>query len=96
MVLEVYKHCCDNELKHIIEKKKLQQKYEREEKERLVKEEAQNLRRIEEKKQAQISSLVNNILEQSNSWYKHKQLLNILMNLINISIVALMSKRYAY
>jgi hypothetical protein len=75
MILEVYKECCENELKHTIEKKKRHQQYEKEEKERLAKEEAQKICKLEENKKAQINSLVNGILEQSNNWFKHKRLI---------------------
>lgn len=75
MILEVYKQCCENKLKHTIESKKRHQEYEIEEKARLAKEEAQNLRKLEEKKQAQKNSIINGILEQSNNWFKREQLI---------------------
>jgi len=74
MILEVYKQCCENELKHTIEKKKQHQQYESEEKERLAKEEAQKIRKLEEKKQARQMSFINEIPMHAKNWFKHEQL----------------------
>ena len=74
MILEVYKQCCENELIHVIENKKWQLEREREEKDRQIKEDAQKQAKLEEKKLAQKSSLINGILEQSNNWFSHEHL----------------------
>jgi hypothetical protein len=74
MILEVYKECCGNELKHTIEKKKRHQQYVNEEKERHQKEEAQKMHKLEEKKQAQKNSLVSEIVDHANNWFKHEKL----------------------
>lgn len=74
MIPEVYMQCCENELKHTIEKKKRQQQYEYEEKEQLAKEEAQKLHRLEENRQAHKSTLINKIPKHANNWFKHEQL----------------------
>lgn len=74
MILEVYKECCENELKHTIEKMKRNQQYENEKKERLAKEEAQKMRLLQEKKKDRINSLENRILQQSDNWSNRERL----------------------
>ncbi len=74
MILQVYEQCCENELRYTVEKRKVQDEYKREEIERHAKEEAQRLLKVEESRQAHINTLVKDIPEQANNWFKYEQL----------------------
>ena len=75
MILVVYEQFCENEILRTVNSKKYQQEYELEKKARLAEEEAQNQRRIQEEKQTREKSIISGIFEQSNNWFKHKQLI---------------------
>jgi len=74
MILEVYKHCCNNEISNMLDYKKRTFKFEQEKNEQLAKELAEKYQKRKEEKQARKEILINNIVEHANNWFKHEQL----------------------
>ena len=74
MILEVYKHCCKNEISYVLDHKNWTLQYEQEKNERLAAELAEELQKREEEKQARKEILINNISEHANNWFKNDQL----------------------
>jgi hypothetical protein len=74
MILEVYKHCCNNEISYVLDHKNRTLQYEQEKNERLAAELAEELQKREEEKQERKEIFINNIFEHANNWFKHERL----------------------
>lgn len=75
MVLEVCKLCFNNEVINEIEQKKRAIQFEMERKKLIEKENYEKQRKLEEKRQVQIDSIINDIPNDANKWFQHNQLL---------------------
>lgn len=86
MVLEVCKLCFNNEIISRVEQKKRAIQFEIERKKRIEKENIERQRNLEEKRQAQIDSLINELPNHANNWFKRNQLLRYADELENFLV----------
>lgn len=75
MFLEICKLCFNNEIINRVEQKKRAIQLEMERKKQIEKENCEKQRKLEEKRQTQINSIINNIPNDANKWFQHNQLL---------------------
>ncbi len=74
MIFEAYKYCCEIEIYYNLDYKKRMLEYERYEEEKLEKEILEKQQRSERKRQARMSSLINDIPAHAENWFKHEKL----------------------
>ncbi|AEG61730.1 hypothetical protein [Desulforamulus ruminis] len=86
VVLEVCKLCFNNEIINRVEQKKRAIQFEIERKKRIEKENIERQRNLEEKRQAQIDSLINELPNHANNWFKRNQLLRYADELENFLV----------
>ncbi|MFX4263145.1 hypothetical protein ACOBQJ_13235 [Pelotomaculum propionicicum] len=86
MILEVYKHCCNNEISNVLEHKKRTLKFEQEKNEQLATELAKKLQKREEEKRARKEILINDLYKHSKNWFKRERLLRYADELENYLI----------
>lgn len=74
MVFNIYKQCCDNEIRYFYERREQILRNEHEEEARIEREKAERLKKREAEKQARKNALVKDISEHATDWFKHEQL----------------------
>jgi len=83
MVLEICKLCFNNEIINGFEHKERAIQFEEERSKRLEKEYAEKQRKLGEKRKAQQESLINELPQHANNWFKRNQLLKFADELEN-------------
>lgn len=86
MVLEVCKLCFNNEIINGLKQKKRAIQFEEERNKRIEKENIERQRNLEEKRQEQKDSLINDLANHANNWFKHNELLRFSDELENLLI----------
>jgi len=86
MVIEVCRLCFNNEILNGLEEKERAIQYEQEKKKRLEKEHAEQKQKQEEKRQVHIDSLIKDLAEHADNWFKREYLLRYADELENYLI----------